>query len=406
MKLKLIFPIVWTVLCFLTLPISADENHPVIAGYERFLDVDSITDTERGLLLINELGCVNCHAESRDFWASTQRSAPILDQVGQRVLSDYFAEFLINPHQVKPGTTMPNVLLDRGDDERKEIAEAISHFLRQSGSTQHQPTTDAEIKSGKRLFHEVGCVACHNPQQPAASISTSVPLTGLAKKYSVDGLAKFLKNPLHVRASGRMPRLELTDGEVRSIASYLTRAVRIKPEFRYAYYEGKWRNLPDFSKLEVVQQGTCSSFRMTGFPRLNSFGLVFSGFVEITQPGVYEFTTTSDDGSRLFIGGTQVVDNDGIHGNRTRNGKIELDAGFHEVRLEFFEAEGGEGLRATIQPPGGAAVDLATRMKKDKQSKRPAFDESESGGQRKKLFCVCRLCQLSRNENGWKCVSF
>ena len=352
------------------IPVHPAENEaahrPVVAGYERFAEVEEISEVERGLLLLNELGCVQCHSSSETFWSTPARQAPILDEVGQRVVRDYIVEYLKSPHEFKPGTTMPDVLGGKTVQERSKIAESISQFLAQTGSTNHQPTTNAEIQQGRKLFHEVGCVACHNPQQPAREISTSIPLGDLSRKYSVEGLARFIRNPLHARPSGRMPKIDLSGEEVRAIASYLTRSVRMKAEFRFAYYEGRWNRLPDFSKLKPVREGIVSSFGFDGLPRLDNFGVVFSGLIEVSDEGEYVFKTNSDDGSRLWVDGQRVVDNDGIHGMKTATGKVRLKAGFHEVRIEYFENSGGEKLLASMQAPGGAEIDLATRLMKEK----------------------------------------
>ena len=48
-------------------------------------------------------------------------------------------------------------------------------------------------------------------------------------------------------------------------------------------------------------------------PRPDGWGVVFSGYIDIPADGLYTFTVNSDDGSRLFIAGVQVVDNDGSH---------------------------------------------------------------------------------------------
>jgi hypothetical protein len=59
---------------------------------------------------------------------------------------------------------------------------------------------------------------------------------------------------------------------------------------------------------------------------------------------VYTFALTSDDGSRLFIDGEVVVDNDGLHGAEERRGDIALAAGWHAIRVEWFNKSGGAEL--------------------------------------------------------------
>ena len=83
----------------------------------------------------------------------------------------------------------------------------------------------------------------------------------------------------------------------------------------------------------------------------DSFGIRYSGFIQIDTPGTYTFYTTSDDGSKLFINGTEVVDNDGLHGSQERSGNISLTAGLHGITVLFFENGGGETLTIQYQGP-------------------------------------------------------
>ena len=62
--------------------------------------------------------------------------------------------------------------------------------------------------------------------------------------------------------------------------------------------------------------------------------------------------TNSDDGSALYIGDKRVVDNDGLHGMVERSGTIALEAGWHAIRVEFFERGGGAGLIVLAGGPG------------------------------------------------------
>jgi|GEM_PF-941229 len=120
----------------------------------------------------------------------------------------------------------------------------------------------------------------------------------------------------------------------------------------YKYYEGSWSALPNFDALTAVKQGNVTSFDLTPRNRNDNFGFTFTGFVEVPSDGTYTFFTTSDDGSKLFIGSTQVVNNDGLHGALERSGSIGLKAGKHAISVTFFEATGGETLSVSYSGPG------------------------------------------------------
>jgi hypothetical protein len=80
--------------------------------------------------------------------------------------------------------------------------------------------------------------------------------------------------------------------------------------------------------------------------------------VNVPADGQYTFYTSSDDGSKLYIGTTQVVDNDGLHASQERSGTIGLRAGRHSITVTFFEATGGETLTVSYSSPALAKTTI------------------------------------------------
>ncbi|NRA39789.1 MAG: hypothetical protein HRU15_16730, partial [Planctomycetes bacterium] len=121
----------------------------------------------------------------------------------------------------------------------------------------------------------------------------------------------------------------------------------------YNYYEsaGQWSVLPDFTALSAVANGTTADFDLSLRLRDDDIGFVFSGYIDVPADGTYTFYTTSDDGSKLFIGSTEVVDNDGLHGMVEQSGSIGLQAGKHAISVEFFERGYDEGLIVSWESP-------------------------------------------------------
>ncbi|WP_369375487.1 family 16 glycoside hydrolase [Promicromonospora sp. Populi] len=76
--------------------------------------------------------------------------------------------------------------------------------------------------------------------------------------------------------------------------------------------------------------------------------------LNVPADGNYEFRVTSDDGSRLVIDDAVVIDHDGLHGAEPKDGTVALTAGFHDLRLEYFENGGDNVLRLEWRPPGAA----------------------------------------------------
>lgn len=120
---------------------------------------------------------------------------------------------------------------------------------------------------------------------------------------------------------------------------------------RFQYFEGDWDSLPDFNSLTPIKIGTMPYFGFDPWNDQDHFGFTYSGYVLIPKRNVYTFYTDSDDGSRLYIGRKLVVDNDGLHGSRQREGSIGLTPGFHPIRITFFEKTGQEELKVYIKSP-------------------------------------------------------
>ncbi len=125
------------------------------------------------------------------------------------------------------------------------------------------------------------------------------------------------------------------------------------------YVLGDISLLPDFDLLKpyadditdhVAYETSSGAFMSSG--RVDRVGAVIEGYVWAFLDGVYTFTTDSDDGSRLWIGDELIVNNDGLHGMVKRGGTIPLRAGWHQLRIEFFENAGNAGLISTVAGPG------------------------------------------------------
>lgn len=113
--------------------------------------------------------------------------------------------------------------------------------------------------------------------------------------------------------------------------------------FRYSYYEGEWDALPDFSKLKAIRSGIADKdFSVNKLPRQTNFACVIEGYIEIQKDGYYIFVLDSDDGSKLFLGGSLLIDHDGLHGDgKPKTYLVPLEKGFYPVRMEHFQKGGG-----------------------------------------------------------------
>jgi hypothetical protein len=81
----------------------------------------------------------------------------------------------------------------------------------------------------------------------------------------------------------------------------------------------------------------------------------WSGYLRVNTTATYMFRTRSDDGSRVYIDGRLVVDNDGWHGMRNRDGTASnLASGWHRITVAYYAGRAGNGLQVWWKPSGEA----------------------------------------------------
>ena len=125
------------------------------------------------------------------------------------------------------------------------------------------------------------------------------------------------------------------------------------PGLALDYFEGAWDALPEFASLKAAKTGTVTNLGFDEFKHRDEYwAAAFRGYITVPVSGLYTFFLTSDDGSRLLIDGTAVVDNDGPHGAREREGYALLDAGAHQLQLSYFQGTGGKALSVEVTSPG------------------------------------------------------
>jgi hypothetical protein len=113
----------------------------------------------------------------------------------------------------------------------------------------------------------------------------------------------------------------------------------VKPGLQFGYHLGSWDKLPDFKTLKPVTTGINTTVDLHNLTKENKsdFAVEFTGFIRIPQDGVWTFALTSDGGSRIWIGDTLVVDNDGFHKTQTVASGARIAAGLHPIRVAFHQ---------------------------------------------------------------------
>lgn len=119
-----------------------------------------------------------------------------------------------------------------------------------------------------------------------------------------------------------------------------------------------WADTPTSTGTVSVVNIASTTGALWGGGPTDNFAVEYSGSITIPSDGTWTFYTESDDGSKLWINGTEVVDNDGLHGMTERSGSIALTAGSHTFMVRAFDGSGGFGIIARWSGPGVSKVEI------------------------------------------------
>lgn len=94
----------------------------------------------------------------------------------------------------------------------------------------------------------------------------------------------------------------------------------------------------------------------------DNFSGRWEGAVVVPSTGSYTFAVSSDDGQRLYLNGTLVIDDWVLHGTTTRTYTTSLTQGqLLSIRYEFFEQGGGAVARLEWDRPSMARAPITTQ---------------------------------------------
>lgn len=145
---------------------------------------------------------------------------------------------------------------------------------------------------------------------------------------------------------------------------------RVRPGLRTLFYRlaSSPSSLPDVSGSIPF---SIASVGPVDFPNLpwpeavavspDRFALRAEGFLQLPVSGSWRFRLASDAGARLAIDGKSLIDDPKAHAVRTKEASASLSAGYHLVRLDYYETTGAERLTLEWKAPGSSAWELVPR---------------------------------------------
>lgn len=128
---------------------------------------------------------------------------------------------------------------------------------------------------------------------------------------------------------------------------------------KYYYIPGEFDLASTLDSARAAERGIVNQINLNqGRNKARSYGMIFDGYINISRPGIYRFSTRSDDGSQLLIDDRVVVDNDGRHTSFELTGAVNLSPGFHKIQVRSFQLGGQSDLKVYMGQAGEPKTEI------------------------------------------------
>jgi cytochrome c1 len=201
------------------------------------LDAASPEQIAHGKRLVSDYGCASCHEIAGI--KKPENFAPELSRIGskpitqliflpgmQHTLPDYIAGKIKQPRTFAPGLKMPQYTFTPAQIDALTTAllslNDRSYSLPPSLAVAAPPESDYQPagKAGK-LMTDLACFSCHRINGHGGDMAPDLTWEGSSVQRA--WLVQFFKNPATLRPAliRRMPKFNLTDGEVSELTDYI-----------------------------------------------------------------------------------------------------------------------------------------------------------------------------------------
>ena len=204
---------------------------PTILTHSADKDLDAATRRREGRLLFAQMNCAACHADATLVPAKGTgmpelgQNAPLLAELGAKYRPEFVADWIADPHAIRPHTLMPKVF--NGADAFQKASD-LAAMLTQGAAPKEDDLDLKLAPQGGALFANLGCIACHQrPDATGAEAHDRIPMGHLRDKWRSAALVEYLKDPSKNYAATRMPHFRLEDEEATQLAAYLVANSRV-----------------------------------------------------------------------------------------------------------------------------------------------------------------------------------
>ena len=204
------------------------------------------------------------------------------------------------------------------------------------------------------------------------NVEWKYPLPGVELRYTTDGTVPTHNSTLY---TGPFPLDTTTHFMIRMFrpdqsAADIVRTIYTRGEYRAGtenikttgglacfWHEGLFNRCDQIETVPVKENYTVESITVpkgVGGKR----GLVYKGYLYVSEKDIYAFYLGSDDGSQLYVYDDLTVDNDSPHGPVTLSAQVALDKGLHPVKIYYFDMNNGGFIDLKLFNSKGMKINL------------------------------------------------
>lgn len=191
-----------------------------------------------------EKHCVRCHQDIlagrfdapehvRDRWTRRIRSltaVPSLADLGGFMRRDYFADYLQNPHDVRPGLVPMMPRLEMSSSDAEELAK---FYVPEDEFRPGPPAAPDLIAHGRKLYERYRCYQCHDfsaagirrakrtPYGATSLVMLAPDLRHTRRRLQPGIVAQWIHNPASVRPATTMPAFGVPMADAEAIAAFI-----------------------------------------------------------------------------------------------------------------------------------------------------------------------------------------
>ncbi len=185
---------------------------------------------DRGRELMAIRGCVGCHKVKN--MEDLTKAGPSLLKLRGKLKKEFVEKWVWSPKSYNPAAKMPSFFQQTNNDSsnpeafaktKVELHAVVDYLYEHSGDYRPDQAPGAgSVSNGKKLFKEIGCMACHGIDDVTSHHADFAPdLSSVGSKLSASFVYSWIKNPQHFNPDTRMPSLRLSNQEASDITAYL-----------------------------------------------------------------------------------------------------------------------------------------------------------------------------------------